>query len=125
MIISAVVDAFIAEDRTVIAHLSRVVKHNVKDYLDTVLVQLLDHVLHLVRCHPVCSRIGIRRFRREERDCGIAPVIEPLVPVEIEGLLHLIEFEYRQEFHTVDAKLLEIWDHVDNSGVCSLISGRA
>ena len=59
VIIGAVIDAFITEDRTVIAHLRRVVEDDVQNYLNPVLVQLLDHVLHLVRCHPVCSRIGI------------------------------------------------------------------
>ena len=113
-VVGEIVEAPEAQARTHLVPLAGVVVDDVEDHLDPGLVQLPHQGLELGDLAARRPAGAVRRFRREEPDGVVAPVVgQALLRQEIVDVV-LVD---RQELDGVDAEPLEMRDLLDEAEI--------
>ena len=107
-IVDVIVKPFETEGRPHLISLSRVVEHDVQDYVDLIVMKRLDQPLEF-HSFPVIFDTGrIACVRREEADRIVSPVIEQFIVIDEAGVPHLVELKDWHQFHCIDPQFLQI-----------------
>src|SRR5882672_6741301 len=108
-----------AQSRTVMVAFSGVIEDDVKNDLDARPVQRLHHVTKFIYRAESISTRAIALVWRKIRNRRVSPVVD-----ESRRCIQSVELEYRQQLNSGDPELLEIWNFLNQTGICAACSFR-
>ena len=120
-VVNIIIQTFETERGTFFISFCRMVKHNVQNNFDPVVVERFDKSLQLSSFPVVFICGGVAAVGRKKAYRIITPVFQKPFPVNITGIYGLVKFKDRHQFYGVDSQLFQIGDFFHESGKSALM----
>ncbi len=108
--------------RSALVSFRRMVEYDIQNYLDSVLLQELNHFLEFPALTVILRRRRVAGIRCEKRDRIIPPVLIEAFPVILMTVVDFIELENRHQFNCCNAEPAKIRNLLNDTGKSSGIS---